>query len=177
MSLKNIKTISIFVTFALCFVTHFVYSVFPNFLTSIFFPVNESIWEHMKMLVSAILIWEMIEYFLLKKYRINHNNFYLSVFIQCLFSIFVFFIIYLPIYYFAGDNFIIDLVCLFISIYFESVFSFYILNNCFFNMEIIGVFGMILLYILFGLFTYFPLKNDLFLDKIDNKYGINTYVV
>ena len=71
MTLKKIKMVSIFGMFALCFLTHFLYNWFPNSLFSIFFPVNESIWEHMKMMTSSILIWSILEYFLYKKYVIN----------------------------------------------------------------------------------------------------------
>ena len=70
MTLKRIKIISIIGTFLLCFLTHFIYNLFPNTLFSIFFPVNESIWEHMKMLFSTILLFGIIEYILIKKFNI-----------------------------------------------------------------------------------------------------------
>ena len=63
MDLKKIKIVSIFGMFILCFLTHFLYNFFPNTLFSIFFPVNESIWEHMKMMTSSILIWSILEVF------------------------------------------------------------------------------------------------------------------
>ena len=62
MTLKRLKVVSIFGMFILCFLTHFLYNWFPNALFSIFFPVNESIWEHMKMMTSSILIWSVSEY-------------------------------------------------------------------------------------------------------------------
>ena len=62
MSLKRLKVIDVFIIFALCFLTHFIYSWFPNTLFSIFFPVNESIWEHMKMLFSAIIIFSVVDF-------------------------------------------------------------------------------------------------------------------
>ena len=63
MTLKSIKVLSVFAIFLLCFITHFLYNWFPNTVFSIFFPVNESIWEHMKMMTSSILIWSVLEYF------------------------------------------------------------------------------------------------------------------
>ena len=53
MDLKKVKIVSIFGMFIFCFLTHFLYNFFPNTLFSIFFPVNESIWEHMKMMSSS----------------------------------------------------------------------------------------------------------------------------
>ncbi len=175
MSLKRIKIISVFGMFVLCFLTHFLYNWLPNCLFSIFFPVNESIWEHMKMISSSILIFSVIEYFLYKKYRINHNNFALSVFLEVSLSIIIFLIIYLPIYHFTGSVFILNLIVLFISIYFVNIISYYILQFRPLHKEIISIIGIILVYILFGILTYFPPENYLFLDTVENKYGINIY--
>lgn len=175
MTLKKIKIVSIFGMFVLCFLTHFLYNWFPNVLFSIFFPVNESIWEHMKMMTSSILIWSILEYFLFKKYRINHNNFYLSLFLEVSLSIIIFLIIYLPIYHFTGSVFILNIVVLFISLYFVNVISYYILNFSPFHKEVLGVVGIILLYIIFGILTYNPPYNYIFFDKVENKYGINIY--
>ena len=82
MSLKKVKFISGLGIFILCFFSHFMYTWFPNTLFSIFFPVNESIWEHMKMLFTSILIFSVFEYFILKKNEIWHHNFLISVFVS-----------------------------------------------------------------------------------------------
>ena len=50
MSKKKLMIITTLIAFLLCFPFHFVYDTFPNLITSIFFPINESIWEHMKLL-------------------------------------------------------------------------------------------------------------------------------
>lgn len=175
MDLKKVKIISIFGMFILCFLTHFLYNFFPNTLFSIFFPVNESIWEHMKMMTSSILIWSILEYFLYKKFRINHNNFVLSLFLELILSIVIFLIIYLPIYHFTGSIFILNLIVLFISIYFVNIISYYILSLRILHKELLGVVGIILLYIIFGILTYNPPFNYIFFDKMENKYGINIY--
>ena len=75
MSLKKIKIIGIITIFALSFLYHFLYQWFPNPIFSIIFPVNESIWEHMKLLYTGILSWGLIEIILLKKNKINYNNY------------------------------------------------------------------------------------------------------
>lgn len=175
MDLKKIKIVSIFGMFILCFLTHFLYNFFPNTLFSIFFPVNESIWEHMKMMTSSILIWSILEYFLYKKFRVNHNNFILSLFLEVCLSIIIFLIIYLPIYHFTGSIFILNLIVLFISLYFVNIISYYILSLRGLHKELLGIVGIILLYIIFGILTYNPPFNYIFFDKMENKYGINIY--
>ena len=175
MDLKKIKIVSIFGMFILYFLTHFLYNFFPNTLFSIFFPVNESIWEHMKMMTSSILIWSILEYFLYKKFRVNHNNFILSLFLEVCLSIIIFLIIYLPIYHFTGSIFILNLIVLFISLYFVNIISYYILALRDLHKELLGIVGIILLYIIFGILTYNPPFNYIFFDKMENKYGINIY--
>lgn len=175
MDLKKVKIVSIFGMFILCFLTHFLYNFFPNTLFSIFFPVNESIWEHMKMMSSSILIWSILEYFLYKKFRVNHNNFILSLFLEVCLSIIIFLIIYLPIYHFIGSIFVLNLIVLFISLYFVNIISYYILALRDLHKELLGIVGIILLYIIFGILTYNPPFNYIFFDKMENKYGINIY--
>ena len=75
MNLTKSKVISTITIFALCFVFHFVYDALPSPITAIFFPVNESIWEHIKMLFSAIIFNGLIDYFVMKKFDIKFNNF------------------------------------------------------------------------------------------------------
>ena len=175
MDLKKVKIVSIFGMFIFCFLTHFLYNFFPNTLFSIFFPVNESIWEHMKMMTSSILIWSILEYFLYKKFRVNHNNFILSLFLEVCLSIIIFLIIYLPIYHFTGSIFMLNLIVLFISLYFVNIISYYILALRDLHKELLGIVGIILLYIIFGILTYNPPFNYIFFDKMENKYGINIY--
>ena len=70
--MKKIKTIGVYVIFVLSFISHFMYDILPNPLFSILFPVNESIWEHMKLLVTPVLIFSIIEYivyYIYKRYK------------------------------------------------------------------------------------------------------------
>ena len=76
---------------------HFMYEWWPNVVTSIFFPVNESIWEHMKIFVSAILVWGLVDKFLLDKFNIYYNNHFFSTVLTSILSIALYLIIYLPL--------------------------------------------------------------------------------
>ena len=42
-----------------------------NRLAGIFFPVNESVWEHLKLIYLPFLIWTIAEYYILKKDKSN----------------------------------------------------------------------------------------------------------
>ena len=79
---EKIKIIGVFIMMCLSFLSHFMYEWCNNFLFSIFFPVNESIWEHKKLLITPVLIYALIEYFIYKNKTIKFNNFlYLMVFL------------------------------------------------------------------------------------------------
>ena len=58
------------------------YDIFPNTIFSILFPVNESIWEHMKLLVTPVLIFSIFEYIIYRKKNIPFNNFILFFFVR-----------------------------------------------------------------------------------------------
>lgn len=173
MELNKIKNLSILIIFAFCFITHFIYDYFPSFFTSLFFPINESVWEHMKMLTSSIIIWEFILYFILRKNNYHIKNFFLNVLCVCLCSVFIFLILYYSLYPIIGDNFIINIILLFVAIFISVNIGFKILNNDNYSLELLSFIGIIIIYIIFGVFTYYPPKNTLFIDPINKKYGIN----
>ena len=114
--MKKIIIINSILTFLLCFLTHFIYDFFPNTFFALFFPVNESIWEHMKMLYTTILLYGISEYFILKKSKKDYNNFCLTVFLKSIIAIPVYLGIFLPFYYIFGENMFITLTILFITI-------------------------------------------------------------
>ena len=178
MDLKKILKFNILIIFGLSFLTHFVYKIIPIDLFAIFFPVNESIFEHMKMIYTTFLIDGIILYTFLRKKNIKTNNFFSSLFLNSIISIISFLIIWLPIYYRIGENMIITLVVLLISICISQVTSYYILSSHDNKALDYISFGFTILFIiLFAYFTYYPLHNDFFLDSLNEKYGINDYLI
>ena len=148
MTLKRTRIISTIGIFLLCFVFHFIYDWLPCTLTEIFFPVNESIWEHMKLLFSAVCFYGIIDYVILNKFNIKFNNFFTSLFVSAL------------------------------AIIISQVISYYILktNDCD-KLNIVSFILIIVCYILFAYLTYYPIKNELFFDTKEEKYGLNNYNV
>lgn len=177
MSLKTIKIIGFFVIFLLCFPFHFLYDWLPNSLFSIFFPVNESIWEHMKLIYTSFVFYGIFDYYLLKKNKINFNNFLIQLFLIPIIAIFIYLIIFIPIYKIIGENMIVSIGLLAIVILIEQILSYFILQYKEIKYQnIIGIIGIILIYIIFGYLTYKPIENYIFYDTVKDKYGINIYV-
>lgn len=172
MNFKKWKIISPFILFGLCSLLHFGYTIMPNPISAIFFPVNESIFEHMKMIYTSVLVFCLIEYFIIKKKNWLINNLGINPFLSGLINIFSFLIIYLPVKMIIGENMIVTFIILFISNIITAVASYYLLLNRQIVSNKIGLILTFMLYIPFIYFTYNPIHNSLFYDTKDKLYGI-----
>ncbi len=172
MNLKKLKILAIVIAFGFCFPLHFLYERFPNFITSILSPVNESIWEHMKILFGSILLAGIVQKIIILFKKVKVNNVCFSNFVAAVGSIPIFLIIYLPIYYIFGSKMVINILVMLVAIILAEVISFVIMNKRDFKMENITIFFVILIYIVFGILTYYPLKIDIFIDPTNSIFGI-----
>lgn len=178
MSLKVEKIISCTSIFIICFIFHFIYQLLPNTLFSIFFPVNESIWEHCKLIFTSCIFNGIIEYILLNKFNIKFNNFFMSLSISSISIVPIFLIMYLPLFYKIGPKMYLNIIIMLVSIIISQIVSYFILNMKKVNIsKYIFIILIIISYIIFGYLTYNPIKNELFFDTKDEKYGINNYNV
>jgi len=176
MNLKYTKIIAAIGIFILTFIFHFVYEWLPNDISAIFFPVNESIWEHQKLIFTSIIIYGIIDYIILQKFKIKYNNFFTSLFISAFSSIPIFLTIYLPFFYKIGPKMFLNIGVMFIAIIISQVISYYILKTkeCA-KVDLISFVLIIICYIVFAYLTYNPIKSELFFDTQNEKYGINNY--
>ncbi len=172
MTIKKIKIFTVFFLFFLSFIWHFMYKLLPNNIFAIFFPVNESIWEHMKIIYYCLLASSILEYFLYKRYKLQVNNFYISMMIKSLLGVIVYLIIFVPIYKLVGESMIISISLMLIVYILMEFISFKILNSEEYNIKVLPVIILILGGILFTLLTFFPLHNFLFFDYVNFGYGI-----
>jgi hypothetical protein len=173
MSIKKLKIIDIFILFGLSFLFHFIYELIPNTITSIFFPVNESIWEHMKLIFTPMVIIIFTDFIFNKLFKLNMHNIIFSNFYSSIITIIIYLIIYLPINKILGHNMIFTILLLFSSFVFSQIVSYYLVikeQNIY--LKFISITFICICYIIFGLLTYYPLQNYLFFDKTNNNYGI-----
>ena len=175
--MKKIKFIGVIVIFLLTILYHFLYDLLPNPVFSLFFPVNESIWEHMKLLYSGIFTWGIVEYFVLNKKGISYRNFWSSLFINMVTSVMIYLIMYLPLYNVFGENMVISIGLLIVVIVLEEIFSYYLLSYSKENkiLDRVSVLLIVLGFFVFLCFTYDPPRNYVFYDIVSNKYGIDIY--
>lgn len=178
MTLAIIKKISVFFLFGLSFLVHFIYSIFPNDLFLIFFPVNESIWEHMKIIYTTILIYGVLEYFIIRYFKISIHNYLFSLLVISFIGIPIYLMLFSPFFIRGFHHLSIHLIILFVTYMICSYISYFILTKkSFLYHDWICIFFIIVGYIIFGYLTYHPLKNDLFFDPKAEKYGIHDYII
>ena len=171
--MKIIKIFMVIMTFIISFPIHFIYELYPSYITSILFPVNESIWEHMKIFYTAIVISSVVEYFLYKLFRIKTNNFIINIPLTSIFCIVIYLIIYSIINLFISHNFIITIMLMLFVYFLGDILSYYLLNMKEIpNQKELGICLILLSYIIFTHLTYYPLNIDLFIDPITNKCGL-----
>ena len=161
-------------TFLLAFPFHFGYDIFPNPVNAIFFPVNESIWEHMKMLFTAYLWFGVIEYPLLKHFRQDTKNEWFALWICSLLIIPIFLLLFLPIYSIIGEQMIVTIVLMFIAIAITKWIQFHLLEHVqdYRNLNILTLILVVISYVIFALLTFYPPRASLFRDPQNDTYGI-----
>lgn len=178
MKQKKFIIINTILLFALMFLAHNLYEWLPNDFIAIFFPVNESIWEHMKMIYTTMMIYSIIELFIFKKFKIEYNNFVLSTYISSIITILVELILFVPIYKLIGENMIVTLTTLVISLFVGQIINYIILKKDYIkHSNIISIIFIIITFIAMGYLTYKPPINFLFYDSKEEKYGMNIYTV
>jgi len=155
---------------ALTIVSTFVFNMLYDWLGQNAFigliaPINESVWEHGKLIFFPFLIYSFIETLFLKPN--NKCNFFAIKFLSALLGVFVmttFFYLYSGI---LGKNFLIlDVLTGFLGVFSAFYFSYKSLKN---NKKIkhcklVNALG-ILVILLYFLFTFYPPHISLFISE------------
>jgi len=150
---------------------HFTYEFFgENILIASFSAVNESVWEHLKLLFFPMLLTTIIGYFYVWK---NVPNFLCSKaigMIVAMLFIIIFFYTYTGI---IGKSIVfIDIASFFVAVILGEYLSYKIMVRNFKCNNIIAIIILTIILLCFIIFTYFPPNIGLLKDPVTNKYGI-----
>lgn len=169
MSLKKWEIAGIIFTCIVGTILHFVYEWSGNNpFVGIFAPINESTWEHLKLLFYPMLIFSIIEYYFIGK---NYSNFICSKtigIITGMFSIIAIFYTYSGI---LGKNYLVlDILTFIFGVCIAYIVSYYILTRCqckFTNKENICIIVIFIIILLFIIFNYYPPNIGLFKNPLE----------
>ena len=171
--MKKIKFWMGILCFLLSFIAHNFYDFFPCFITSIFFPVNESVFEHMKIIFTCILLSSAVEYCVYKCKGIKPNNFTLSIPITAILGIIIYLLLYYLIELIIPHSLYVTIALLLLVFLICEKISLYIQSKEKIKKEkMLGIILIVICYLLFTLFTYKTPKYPIFYDNNSNIYGI-----
>lgn len=151
---------------------HFLYDWTGFILFAPFSAVNESTWEHMKLLFVPSFIFAIIQSFFAKN---DYKCFWLVKLIGIVIGTLL-----IPIlFYTLGGAFGELSAIINISIFFVAVISQYLIEmflfgkiDCALSVKWVCFIALLLIFVLFVVFTFYPPKIPLFLDPLTSKYGI-----
>ena len=150
---------------------HFTYEWSGNnqFIAS-FSAVNESTWEHLKLLFFPMLLTTIIGFFYLEKSCPNYWCARLFGILTAILFTIVFFYTYTGI---IGTNFaFIDISIFFVAVILGELVSYKVLVSSFDCNSSVALVGIILLLACFIIFTYFTPEIGLFKDPVTGLFGI-----
>ncbi len=153
---------------------HFLYNLSDqNILIGLIAPVNESIWEHTKMITIPYIIIFMTYYFI-NKNNIDINKWLFSLLISIIIGI-----ILVPVlYYFYTESFGIDLVIIDILILLlTNILTVILFHRIYNNIKdtppwYVSLLFLINIVFIYLIFTFNPPKLPIFIDKSTGYFGI-----
>lgn len=167
------------VTVLLGVLAHFAYDISNNaFLIGLFFPINESIWEHLKLVLIPITLFALAYSFIYTKQKHMLNNFWYYISTSVVISMLI-----IPISHYTYKailktvpdfvNILIYIITMAISFYYlYKKISMEYINPSSKNKNSTGILALTILYLVFIIFTIYPPKLELFRDPITSTFGI-----
>lgn len=141
-----------------------------NLFVGSFSAVNESAWEHLKLIFFPMLITIISGYFYISR---SFPNFICSKTVGLIFSLLftvIFFYTYTGILGYSID--IINILSFFIAVIIGEFISYKLIILSFLCNNKLSIITLIILSFLFVIFTFNPPKIGLFKDPISSNYGI-----
>lgn len=169
--IRNYQIFSVVFTFILGTLLHFTYEWSgENHLLAIFSSINESVWEHLKLLFSPMVLTIVIGYFYIGK---NIPNFLCSKTVGIIVSMLLMVIFFYTYTGILGKNLpFIDIASFFIFAIIGEFLSYILIINKFKCNNKIAIIILLLILICFIVFTYFTPNIGIFKDPITHTYGI-----
>lgn len=173
-NLKQWRLIGILAITILGFLLHYVFSwTNSSPVIGLLVPVNESVWEHLKLGYTAVLLFSVYEY---SRKIITYNNYYVAKLIGVIALELTIVSIYYGYHFLTTKN----ILLLDISSYVVGVVICQYFTNSLLQLKpisktinAISLVAFIVLGILFGLATYYPPHLAMFKDSNSNTFGIH----
>lgn len=151
---------------------HFVYRWSGNNpIVGIISPVNESTWEHLKLLFVPMFLFSIIEYFVVGK---EYANFIAAKSLGIVFGMLVIVAVFYTYTGILGEHYLwADILTFIVGVAVAYLYSWKV-SSRFQARNGLNWVGLIVVIVLifFAVFTFSPPQIPLFLDPVSKKYGI-----
>lgn len=175
LTLQNCIWVSIPILFFIGSCFHFLFEFLGKVpIIGAFTPVNESVWEHSKMLLLPIIGWWILFYALKKKkYNIDTGKWFTGMLASLLTSI----ITMIVVYYFYTQAFgveilLVDILILFLAILVGQLLGYHVYKFGKGLSLSVSIMISVIIILVFIIWTFNPPELPLFYDKQAGKYGI-----
>jgi hypothetical protein len=151
---------------------HFTYAFLGSHAAAgAFFPVNESVFEHLKMTFWPTIIWAVFSFGFIKSSARNFITAKAAAVITMPLVIIILFYAYTA---FATDNVITDIVIFLIAVAVGQYVNYLILKARPLPGWLTGLSALVIVLLggLYAVFTYYPPYTSLFMDSETRRYGI-----
>lgn len=162
----------ILISFAFAFSSRF---ASERLLIAITVPVNESIWEHMKLTLYPVALWWILYFFVkYERYKISARKWFTAGIVALLISLNA-----VPVIYYAYTESlgiyseIINIGILFVAVISAQLFGLYIYRRTTGWHLSIPIFIFFIVIICFSYFTFSPPHLPIFMDSTTGEYGIS----
>lgn len=174
MKLKQINIAGAIFTILLGTLLHFTYDISGNSdFVAIFSAVNESIWEHLKLIFFPMIIFSLAEYFVYGK---KYANFWACKLVSVLSGMLFITVIFCTYGGVIGKSSAFFNILLFIvAVIFSYLLNYRLLKDGFLSSGLLNktaILLIIVLFFMFWFFTFYPPLLNIFKDPVTRGYGI-----
>ena len=173
MKIKTWQIITVIVCIILGILLHFAYEWSgEKIIVGLFSAINESTWEHLKLIFFPMLLMAVIGYFFIGRKSYNYWFAQALGILTAIIFIITFFYTYTGI---IGTNYAwLNIATFIIAVLLGGFVTYKVLTaRKIYDAEVISIFFLIILLFSFMLYTFKPPKIQLFEDPITGSYGIS----
>ena len=169
--IRNYQIFSAVFTILLGVLLHFTYKLSgENKFIAIFSAINESVWEHLKLLFFPMLLNTIIGYFYFKN---SVSNFVCSKTIGIVFAMALMVIFFYTYTGILGKNIpAVDIISFFIEAILGEFVAYILIVNKFKCNRIVALVVLAVIFICLIIFTFFTPDIGIFKDPVTGAYGI-----
>jgi hypothetical protein len=155
---------------------HFVYQWSGNNrMVGLFTPVNESTWEHLKLLLTPMVLFSIVEYFVVGK---DYPNFIPAKALGILLGMIAILAIFYTYTGILGKNYLwADILTFILGVAVAYAYSWKIIKKqpIGASSQIIGIIIVFILILSFAVFSFYPPHIPMFLDPVTKSYGPSSH--